>query len=137
MAGNKERWSRKELEEYVKERIPGAIVIGRKPTNKGAMVISGKSGKVLYHGSKNFDIVAQITNPKEEKRKEFHPLIDIPPEVKVKDLAENAAVYALSWLTELMELTNQKCIIKYDEDGFPSKIVSGGMEFSLNGRKIK
>ena len=137
MAGSKERWSRKELEKYVKERIPEAIVIGRKPTNKGAMVISEKSGKVLYHGSKNFDVVDQITNPKEKERKGLHPLMDIPPEVNIKDMAENAAVYALSWLTELMELTNQKCVIKYDKDGFPSKIVSGGMEFFLNGRKIK
>jgi hypothetical protein len=31
----------------------------------------------------------------------------------------------------------RKCTIKYDDGGFPTKIVCGPIEFTFGGRKIK
>jgi len=141
MPGCKERWSGEDLRRYVKENIPGAIVITRKPTNNYAMVIDEKTGRILYWAEKNFSLMEQLTSPKKESEKEeetIQPLFNIPPQVDINNLSENLAINVLSLLTELTELMRgRKCTIKYDDEGFPVKIVCGPIEFASGGRKIK
>ena len=140
MPGSKERWSGKDLREYVKQNIPGAIVITRKPTNHYAMVIDEKTGRILYWAEKNFSLMEQLTSPKESEKEEetIRPLFNIPPQVDINNLSENLAINVLSYLIELTELMGgRKCTLKYDDGSFPTKIVCGPIEFTFGGRKIK
>lgn len=138
MPGCKERWSGEDLRKYVKENIPGAIVITRKPTNNYAMVIDEKTGRILYWAEKNFSLMEQLTSPKEGEKEEetIQPLFNVPPQIDVNSLSETLAINVLSYLTELTELMGgRKCTIKYDDEGFPTKIVCGPIEFTFKGRK--
>ncbi|OQC75333.1 MAG: hypothetical protein BWX44_00064 [Spirochaetes bacterium ADurb.Bin001] len=140
MAGNKEQWNGGELRKYVQENIPGTIVVTRKPTNHCAVVIEKGTGKILYWGEKNFEIMNKLTSPDTvPKRKAApQPLFDIPPQLNINTMAENTAKNALYYLIELTELMGgKKCVIKYKDGNFPDKVVCGPLEFTLGGMKIK
>jgi len=138
MAGSKQNCRAKDLQKYLEENIPNAILVSRSTTNRGAEILDKKSGKPLYVGKSNFDVLDQLTDPlKKEKKKSIQPLLDIPPEIRIKDQAENAAIYAISWLNKLAALMGKDWSIKKDKNGLVTKIVCKNMEFNLNGRKIK
>ena len=98
MPGCKERWSGADLRRYVKENIPGAIVITRKPTNHYAMVIDEKTGRILYWAEKNFSLMEQLTSPEESGKEEetIQPLFNIPPQVDINNLSEILAIMFFS-----------------------------------------
>lgn len=125
-----------DLRRFVKDNYPsGTIVITRKPANTGAVIICGETGKVLEKGRSNFDLVRRVTDPNTAGKKGKTPrLIEIPPVINIKTHAENQAIKALCYLIELTEVTGEnKPRVVCDDNGTPTKIKLGVLEYDLNG----
>ncbi len=143
MAGSSEWASAKEIDSFLEKHHPEMLLISRKPTNSGAMVIHKKTGQIWLKGEKNYRIMEQLTDPNgpppNHPGKDPIRLLNIPPTLDLKSEAENHAREVIGHFNELVELMGEPTKLVYDDKGRNKKYLKAirypTMDFTTDGRK--